>query len=129
MSYIFTDIELEGMRQTQTGHMMDECVVLVYAAGTANEFNEADAPSYTASSSYECGLDMNPGSERHEADLTAIQYDAVLRLPLNVSLKETDRIQITKRFGELPAPLTYEIVSPIQRGPSGVRILLRRIVV
>ena len=116
------------MRETQTDHMLDQCVVLAYSAGTVNEFNEADAPTYAAGDSLLCGLDSRSGSERHGAEMTVIQYDAVLRLPLHAAIKETDRIGINGRFGEFIETVTYEIVSPIQRGPSGFRVLLRKIV-
>lgn len=126
--FSFSTDELADMRTTQRDHMLDECVVLSYAAGTKNEFNEADAPSYTAGDPLPCGLDMRSGSERHGADMTVIQYDATLRLPLSAALKETDRLQIVGRFGEFHDTLTYEIVSPVQRGPSGIRLLLRKVV-
>lgn len=127
--YAFTSDELTAMREAQTDHMLDECVVLSYATGTRNEFNEADAPTYTAGEPVRCGLDMNPGSERHGPEMTVIEYDATLRLPLNTSLKETDRVRIIGRFSEMNEYPTYEIVSPIQRGPSGMRILLKKVVV
>lgn len=127
--FAFTTDDLAMMRETQTDHMLDECVVLSYAAGTRNEFNEADAPSYTDSDPMPCGLDMRPSSERHGQEMTAIQFDATLRLPINTEVKETDRIRIISRFGLYPGELTYEIVSPIQRGPSGIRVILRKVTV
>lgn len=127
--FSFSADELAGMREAQRDHMLDECVALVYADGTVNELNEADAPTYTAGDPLPCGLDMRSGSERHGPDMTVIQYDASIRLPLSTSLKETDHIQIVGRFGEFHDTLTYEIVSPIQRGPSGIRLLLKKVVV
>ena len=129
--YSFTADELAYMRETQTDHMLDECVIMVYTPGTSNEFNEADSPSYTASDPVFCGLDMSPASEKHGADMAVIEYDAILRIPIPAasSLKETDRVRITARFGENPDTLDYEIVSPIRRGPSGLRVLLRKIVI
>lgn len=127
---IFTSNDLTNMRTAQTEHMQDFGKVLAYAAGTLNEFNEADAATYTESVGTACGLDMRPSSERSGQDMTTIQYDATLRLPLEVTLKETDHFQVTHRFGEaLDTALTYEIVSPIQRGPSGIRLLLKKVVV
>jgi hypothetical protein len=126
--FIFTVDDLAMMREAQTDHMLDECVILSYAAGTANEYNEADAPVYTAGNSLICGIDMRSGSERHGQEMTVIQYDATLRLPIETLLKETDRVQIISRFCEYHAYPMYEIVSPIQRGPSGIRVLLRKIV-
>ena len=125
---MFTATDLSNMRQAQTSHMLDVCNVLSYTVGALNEYNEADAPTYPASIITECGLDMRSGSERHGLDMTVIQYDATLRMPLSAKIKETDRIEIVSRFGEYPNALTYEIVSPIQRGVSGIRLLLRKIV-
>lgn len=129
IDYSFTAEELACMRATQTGHMLDRCVVLSFTEGTRNEYNEDDAPSYPAGEPVECGLNMNPGSRRFGEDMTVIQYDAILRLPLGAALKETDHIQIVARFGENIDPLIYEIVSPIQRGPSGIRIYLRKLAI
>lgn len=127
--FSFSADELAGMRDAQRDHMLDECVVLSFAEGTRNDFNEADAPTYTAGDPLPCGLDMRSGSERHGDSMTVIQYDASIRLPLSTVLKETDHIQVVGRFGEFHSTLTYEIVSPIQRGPSGIRLLLRKVVV
>lgn len=126
---MFTELDLANMRTAQDEHMLDKCVILSYTAGTLNEYNESDAPVETVSGEIVCGLDMRPSSERHNSDMTLITYDATLRLPIATAVKETDRIRVTKRFGETITPLTYEIVSPMQRGPSGIRLMLRKIVV
>lgn len=126
--YSFTAEEIEDMRGAQTGHMLDECVVLAYTLGALNEFNEADAPVYISSDPVLCGLEMRPGSRRFGEEMTVIQYDAALRMPLDTPIKETDRIQVVGRFSEFHEFPTYEIVSPIQRGPSGVRVYLRKVV-
>ena len=128
LDFSFSADELAGMRETQTGHMLDLCTILSYSTGTLNEYNEDDAPVESESAPIECGLDMNPGSRRFGEDMTVIQYDAVLRLPLHTPVTEKSRIKIVARFGEAHDPLTYEIVSPIDRGPSGIRIYLRKVV-
>lgn len=132
LDFSFTPDELEGMRDEQTGHMLDMCVILTYAEGTLNEFNEADAPTFTESAPVECGLemvsDMRSTARRFNEEMTVIQYDAVLRLPLHTPITEKDHIRIVARFGEMHNTLDYEIVSPIQRGPSGIRFLMRKVV-
>lgn len=126
---IFDANDLAMMRETQEAHMQDVCLIRVFSAGTANEFGEFDAPSYDESQAVKCGLDMRAGDERHGQDVTGVMYDATLRLPITVSVKETDQVKITMRFGEsLDTPLTYKIVSPIQRGPSGIRLRLEKVV-
>lgn len=133
-AFAFAQDELDAMRTAQKGHMLDTCVILSFSAETANEFGEYDAPAYDESQSTECGLDMRQdvrlGQERHGQDMTIINYDAILRLPIDIVVKETDRIRVTRRFGEaLETALTYEIAAPIQRGPSGIRVRLRKVVV
>lgn len=128
IDFSFTADDLADMRDAQTGHMLDSCAILTYAEGTRNEFNEADAPTYTAGAPVECGLDMRPGLRRFGDEMTVIQYDAALRLPLHTPVTEKDRVRILSRFGEFHDTLDYEIVSPIQRGPSGIRLYLRKVV-
>src|SRR6188474_2396783 len=126
---MFTAADLSTMRATQDLYMQDRCQILVYAAGTVDDYGEPSSPTYTAGSEIVCGLDQRPGFERLGADLTSIQYDATLRLPIATALKETDRIRITKRYGEDTTDIDYEISAPVQRGPSGLRVLLKKAVV
>lgn len=123
---MFTAAELANFRTEQTGHMADTGYLQVYTR-TLNSFGEP-AVTYTESlTSTACGLDMRPGSERHMADKTVAQYDATVRLPITATPSPLDRIRITARFGEaLATPLVFDILSPIQRGPSGIRLLLKK---
>ena len=124
---MFTAADLQNMRDAQHEHMQDQCSILAYTAGTANEYNEQDAPTYPVQSLSSCGVEMMAGTEKWGATMTPITYDATLRLPINTTVKETDRIEVTSRYAEYPSSLTFEIVSPIQRGPSGIRLLLRKV--
>ena len=125
---MFTACDLKNMRDAQYEHMQDMCSILAYTAGTANEYNEQDAPTYPVQSVIACGLEMKSGSEKWQADMTPINYDATLRLPIGTQITELDRVEITSRYAEFPDALTFEIVSPIQRGASGIRLLLRKVV-
>ena len=123
----FTADELTFMRDAQTGHMLDTGYLQAYSE-SFNSFGEP-AKVYTESgTSTDCGLDMRPGIERHLADKTTTTYDATVRLPITATPSVRDRIRITARFGEaLATPLIFDILAPIQRGPSGIRLLLRKI--
>lgn len=122
----FSADELTGFRSAQVGHMMDLVVRQVYSA-TSNSYNE-DVVTYTDQTAIDCGLDMRPGSERHTQSYTALEYDATMRLPITTTIDARDRLKVTKRFGEtLTTALVFEIVGPVQRGPSGIRLLLKRI--
>ena len=121
----FSDTDLANMKLTQEGHMMDTCV-LQAAVQTADTYNQLVETWPADADAISCGLDMRPGSERHGIDNTVINYDATVRLPFATAPDLKDRVKITKRFGTaLAAPLEYDIVGPIQKGPSGVRLLLK----
>ena len=123
----FSAADLTNMRETQENHMMDTCVIQAYVQ-TADTFNELVETWPADSAALSCGLDMRPGSERHQTDKTVVNYDATIRIPLTTTPDPRDRLKVTKRHGEaLGAPLVYNIIGPVQRGPSGNRLLLKRI--
>lgn len=124
---MFSTEDLTGMRAAQVAHMMDTCVFQA-CVETANSFNELVKTWPVDSAAVVCGLDMRSGSERWGAEKTVLQYDATIRLPITATPDVKDRVKVTKRFDEtLVAPLVYDIVGPIQRGPSGIRLLLKRV--
>ena len=127
LDYSFSAEELAGMREAQTGHMLDSCY-LQAVTQTFNTFGEEVNSWADSGSEIDCGLDMRPGSEVRATNKTVVQYDAVLRIAITELPTELKRVRVTKRFGEtLTTALIYDIVSPIQRGPSGFRILLNKV--
>lgn len=123
---MFIAADLTNMRSCQDGHMMDVCN-LGTCTQTPDTYNQL-VETFAYGADLVCGLDMRPGSERHTADKTVINYDATVRLPIASSPSTKDRVKVTKRFGEaLGVALVYNIVGPIQRGPSGVRLMLKKI--
>jgi head-tail adaptor len=123
---MFSSSELATMRSAQTGHMLDTCVIQTYGR-TINSFGEPVETWTDAVGTTACGLDMRPGSETWGADKTVVTYDATLRMPITTTIDVKDRVKITKRFDEAITAVVYEIYGPIQRGPSGIRLLLKRI--
>jgi head-tail adaptor len=127
MAFDFTTDELALMREAQTDHMMDECYIQALTQ-TFNSFGEEINSWADSGSAIACGLEMQAGSETREDDKTVVMYDAVLRIAITDVPAETKRIRVVKRHNEtLSTPLVYEIRSPIQRGPSGNRILLNKV--
>ena len=121
---MFPTADLTSMRATQDEHMMDTCKfgTCTQTADTHNQLVE----TFAYGADVVCGLDMRPGSERHGVDKTVLVYDATIRLPIASAPDPKDRVKVTKRFGEaLGTDLVYNIVGPIQRGPSGIRLLLK----
>ncbi len=124
---MFSAIDLTNMRATQDNHMMDTCKFQAVVE-TIDSMRELVQTWPVDGAEVVCGLDMRSGIERHQTDKTLLEYDATIRLPIASAPGHKDRIKVTKRFGEaLGAALVYEIVGPIQRGPSGVRLLLKRV--
>lgn len=123
----FTSDELTALREAQTDHMMDTCYIQALTQ-TFNTFREEVDSWADSGSAIDCGLEMQAGSETRESDKTVVVYDAVLRIAITDVPSETQRIRVTIRHGEtLSTPLVFEVISPIQRGPSGNRILLRKV--
>jgi hypothetical protein len=123
---MFTASELAGFRTAQDLHMLDTYIPQVYSE-TKNSFGEMIA-TYTDGTAGICGLDMRQGIERYGPDKTVLEYDATVRLPIATTPDARNRIKVTKRFGEtLATALVFEIVGPIQRGPSGIRLMLKRV--
>ena len=126
LDYSFTSADLTAMREAQDGHMLDTGNVQPVTL-EIDSFGQQTKTYSTNSTSIACGLDMRTGSERHGVDKVLIDYDATVRLPIGTSVTEQDRFRVTKRFGEiLSTALVFDIIAPIQRGPSGIRLLLRK---
>jgi hypothetical protein len=122
----FSAEELAGMQATQESAMQDECVHLQYTSGSTDDYG-FPMPTYSEASTYDCGFDPSAREEGMEGTEVAMM-DAAVRLPLvaESAISATDRIKITKRFGmALVNPLTYDIVSLPERGPSGLVMNLR----
>lgn len=127
LDYDFSATELTDMRVAQEAHMMDTGNVQPVTV-TGDTFGQEIETWPTNSDSIACGLDMRPGSERHGVDKTVIEYDATVRVPIETTVDLRDHFRITKRFDEtLDTALVFNIVSPPQLGPSGIRLLLQRI--
>ena len=122
----FSATELLNMRVAQTEHMLDTGLVQTRTQ-TVDTFGQA-IETFADGAATICGIDMRSGSERHGAALTISQYDATVRLPITATPTVGDRFKVTKLFGEtLATALVFNIVSPIQRGPSGIRLMLARV--
>ena len=123
---MFDANELANFRDAQSSHMMDTGYRMVRSV-SANGYNEQIETFTQSSVSTMCGLEMKAGNEIDKTTMTLIEYDAVLRLPITFTIDYKDRFKVTKRFNENITALTFEVVSPVQRGPSGLRVLLRRV--
>ena len=116
----FTAVELTAMQSTQMGAMMDTCIVQSYFA--ALDDYGAEVAVYTDSSAIACGVNMNPGKESRTETMNVERIDVTIRLPIATSIKATDRIKVTHRFGVAITNIVFEVVGSIRRGPSGLQV-------
>ena len=119
----FTDAELTRMQDTQTGGMMDTCVILDYS--NTPEFGE-EVPTWTERSQYvDCGLNEKMAREIMQDDQTIVKTEGELRLPIDTKIDEKDHIKILTRFGQ---PVQhgdlkeFALAGPPRQGPSGLLI-------
>ena len=118
----FTADELTRMQSAQVAAMQDTCVVQAYSSSSVDTYG-APVVTYTDGSAIACGLNMTGGKEAWRTNMTTTHIDATIRLPIATSLKSTDRIKVTHRFGAaLGTALVFEIVGAIRRGPSGLQV-------
>lgn len=108
--------------------MFDACIIRDWSQDF-NSFSEEEDSWTDRIEAVPCGLDMRPGSVTAEDNMTLLVYDATLRLPSDTVINEKDRVKIIGRFGEVIAPIEFSIAGSIQRGPSGLRVKLRKAVI
>lgn len=77
-----------------------------------------------------CGLEMvfMQGSESYSSGqhYQTIDADARLRLPIGITVRPKDEIEVTHRFGEAIEPhLYYRVVQFAESGSSGQRVYLK----
>ena len=126
LDYDFTAADLTDMRAAQDGHMMDTGNIQPITL-TTDSYGQVVESWPSNSADIACGLDMRSGSERHGIDKVIVEYDATVRLPIGTAINLQDRFRVTKRHNEtLTTALTFDIIAPIQRGASGIRLLLRK---
>lgn len=122
----FTSTELSRMQDAQEDAMQDMCVRMEYAQGSQDAHGKP-AETWTEGDSLSCGFDPAAKEEAMEGT-EVVMTDAVMRLPLDTTLDNRDRLKVTHRFGEeLDTAETFEIIGEAERGPSGLVLNLRKV--
>lgn len=124
---VFTTAQIARMRETFDASLQDSCQ-LVTVPVTINSYGEETPGALVEGEEIACGVEMKPGTERHNVDGTVTIYDAVIRLPITETPDVEQRIKVTRLYGETITPVYYEIVSPIQRGVAGIRVQVRKVI-
>lgn len=121
---MFSITELNGMRETQNAHMMDECIIYRVIGKAKNVRGETLKTLGTGKRSI-CGLQMEPLAKEYSDSFIEANIDAILRLPLGTEVTPGDEIEIVKRFGQSIPPRRYEVDRYTNDGPSGCRAYLK----
>ena len=127
----FTAAELQTMRGTQAGAMMDTCTLRTRSV-TQNDYGE-EVESFTDTTGVPCGLDVTGGqaaqeTRREVGDITTILAALRLSLEDGAGLTEEDAVTVTHRNGELlTPPLAYRIDGYPRRGPTGYTLRLMEV--
>lgn len=127
---MFPEGDITRMQVAQQAHMPDTCHRSAYSSST-NNYGEV-VPAWTENTTdIVCGIQQGSGriSEQIQDDKTVVTYDAIARLPISQAevWNIKDKFILTKRFGVAITPITYDVAAPIQRGPSGIRLILKKV--
>jgi len=118
---MLTSVDLANLQAAQVGTMLDTCVIQSYAR--TFDSNGSPAETYTDGSAIACGVNMTPSRENWRTNMNATHVDATIRLPIATSIKSTDYVKVTHRFGvALGTALVFDVVGSIRCGPSGLQV-------
>ena len=121
---MFSTIELNGMRETQEAHMMDECIVYHVTSKVKNKRGLYEK-EFDEGTRVICGVRKDPVDMYNGETMRTADIDVVLRLPLSIVVNPEDEIEIVKRFGASVPPTRYEVMRYVNDGPSGCRAYLK----
>jgi hypothetical protein len=127
---MFPTGDLLRMQAAQLLHMPDTCHRAAHSS-TKNDYGEMVSSWEESMTDIPCGIEQGSGriSEEVEKDKTIVTYDAIARLPISQAevWNIKDRLIVTKRFGTAITPITYDVAAPVRRGPSGIRLVLKKV--
>lgn len=133
---MFATSQLNFMRGVQEARMQDKCKI----GARVNGLDAYGKPSavITWGSEIACGLDMREGFfkrgpigegvSKSGAGLELVNYDARLRVAHDTIVKAGDQVKITERFcSDITPEEIYEVMGPPETGPSGMRLILKKV--
>jgi hypothetical protein len=114
----------EAMQETQEISMMDKGYRLLQSSSKGDHGEPKEAWERDGDE-IDCGIEMKSGVERKGTDLTIIEYDATIRIPVGFEINEKDKFEVTEFRGEAYSQI-FEIITPVQKGISCNRVRVRR---
>lgn len=111
------------LSSTQIAHMFDYCQIGRHSNTGTNSLGEPyDVWPYTTGT--KCGLEMTGGTERYKGVIFSTPVDAVLRLPVGTVITVEDRVLMVSGTASGD---TFECIGEPRKGPTAVRVNVRRI--
>lgn len=119
--------DFSALRGVHQEHMWDVVRRLEYS----RTINEAGQPVETwveVPFDILCGYSPKGGVERASDNLTTLTWDAVIRLQGTTILDSKDRLKLIRTKTEPVDPaLVYEIVGPVQPGPTVMLLRVKKV--
>ena len=120
--------QLAQMRVAQADLMGDTCQIGTYSAGTADGFGNVPG-SYSYATAISCGFEWRGTNEAHTVAMTAVNADALLRVPHTTTITARDRVKLTKRYGATITELVFEVAGIKQQGPTATLVYLKQVTI
>lgn len=131
MSYqnTFDATTLALMRTTAEASMQDTCEIKRRQTGATDDYGYPAETWETVLTSH-CGV-KEARQQEGMGSTEVIMHDATLRLPIDLDglFDQTDRVQVTHRYGEALGSLaiTYDIISKPERGVSALVLKMKKV--
>lgn len=104
--------------------MVDECEILTYTS-TRDAYGQSDG-GVTGTVTSICGIEFTGGEVKIRGVSMAVEYDAIIRLPIDATVLVTNNIRLIKSAGKTISVLC-EVFQQPQLTSSAQKVKLKRI--
>lgn len=122
---VLSSLELSAQRAAQA--RSHNAVVTLHRGTSAVDDVGDQADTFVDTEDVPCGFAFESGSRREGPELVVIEYDATLRLPVDVELHVGDEVTLTELAG-LTYSIRFELVKEPVLGTTSNNVLLRKLV-
>jgi len=122
--------DFTNLRADAESMFLDECALaprVTVKDGAGEEIPEKQEHRAWGSP-IRCSFDVRPGSKAFGPDHTLLAYDAGIRMAAGTAIDVHGWVKVVSRYGSaVDDGIVYEIMGPVQDGPSAIRLLLKRV--
>ena len=126
---VFSTSERAALQAAQVNHMPHTAEILNRLEGSQDDYGQG-VVTWASLGAFPIGLAMTPGREVQVGAETVL-VDAKARLPIETRglITQGDQIKVTHWYGEEEAdPTVWQVVGLPGAGPSGVVLMLKRVI-